>query len=232
MIKRLYDFLYRKSAQARTCPYCGFLFEKEIERNRKCSECKNKIVVRKDNGKPSLFTEEQAAAFDVKKQKQRTRKAYIKHLQAIGGSEKEFSQREKLLGKKFKKHPSFGDVFWSLSNEYLENAMKKNYYEAAKSIYWHQARVLYDLEKRDPYLPLRESNKMQLMGMKRASSSSRFILEVCGRGDCDTASEINGERFTIDEALEKMPIPQKDCKRGFCDCMYLSEDKDSIFFSE
>jgi hypothetical protein len=37
---------------------------------------------------------------------------------------------------------------------------------------------------------------------------------------CDKCLEQNGKKFTIDEALEKMPIPVEACGNGFCRCVY------------
>lgn len=225
MFRQIRDVLFSAPEKHQSCPYCDFIFDQEIKRTRKCPECKNKIVVRKENGKSVFLTENEALEFDKKKKQDRTRKAYIRHFEAIEGNEKEFSQRESLLEKKYKKPPSYGDIFWSLSNEYLQNAMKKNDFDAAKSIYWHQARVLYDLEGRDPYLPLRESMHIGLKAMDNSYFPIEFLLQICGRGDCKTASEINGQKFTIDEAIKTAPIPRKDCERGFCTCVYVYTEK-------
>ena len=48
------------------CPYCGVIDEKKIESSRKCSSCKEKIVVRtnRQNHKKLLLTEEKAKKFD------------------------------------------------------------------------------------------------------------------------------------------------------------------------
>ena len=75
---------------------------------------------------------------------------------------------------------------------------------------------------------LRHSQKMHLLSLKGSEQSEvLWGLEILAIG-CDKCKKLQGNKYTIDEALEKMPIPNPNCthaftKKGkpFCRCCYL-----------
>lgn len=65
---------------------------------------------------------------------------------------------------------------------------------------------------------------MELMELKRTGC---YQTEILG-GECLECAALNGKIFTIEKALEKMPIPHEKCthelkkgKIGWCRCEYL-----------
>ena len=55
----------------------------------------------------------------------------------------------------------------------------------------------------------------------------KFVLKIITNGynSCTACRELGGKRFTVDEALEQMPLPVKDCDNedGWCMCYYSCE---------
>jgi hypothetical protein len=40
-------------------------------------------------------------------------------------------------------------------------------------------------------------------------------------GECAVCRADNGRRFSVSDALEKLPIPKEHCENGWCKCMWL-----------
>lgn len=68
---------------------------------------------------------------------------------------------------------------------------------------------------------LQKSRKGSLLGYKSMGVKTVRILSA-GNSSCSKCSELNGKIFTIDEALEQMPIPVRNCDNvyGYCRCLY------------
>ena len=72
---------------------------------------------------------------------------------------------------------------------------------------------------------------MELLDFK---NNSNFIKKVqilsCGNG-CENCEKLNGKMYTIDEALNQMPIPNENCGNlfytysnyPFCRCLWLTK---------
>lgn len=80
-----------------------------------------------------------------------------------------------------------------------------------------------------------EELRAELMRLKQAPWVLGVKISTCSNA-CPTCQKLRGKVFTVDEALKKMPIPNKDCtfehngKRGFCRCLYTAVlmDKDEF----
>ena len=83
---------------------------------------------------------------------------------------------------------------------------------------------------KDPFKQLQLSAKMQLLRYKEYGVLKK--VSILARG-CDNCNKQNGKVFLIDEALKKMPIPNKNCsshlfprknkKYSWCSCIWLPE---------
>jgi thioredoxin-related protein len=70
--------------------------------------------------------------------------------------------------------------------------------------------------------------KMELLTYKKSGVIDKVQILTCGKNSCEACQQLDRKVFTIEEALEKMPIPCKECTfilydktRGFCRCAYL-----------
>jgi hypothetical protein len=74
---------------------------------------------------------------------------------------------------------------------------------------------------------------MQRMIYKKAGIKKGKIL-ICETGSCEQCRLLQDKVYTIEEALEKMPISNKHCTKkmndknqGFCKCCYIASFKSS-----
>ena len=96
-------------------------------------------------------------------------------------------------------------------------------------IYYEMALFL-NKEGKDCFSVLQQSAKMNLMKFKQAGVVEKVRILTVGEDSCKACRLLENKVFTIEEALEKMPIPCKECthklydeKKGFCRCSYLAE---------
>ncbi len=93
------------------------------------------------------------------------------------------------------------------------DAAKRGHCHKLQMTYWVMACLLY--EEGRPHQQLQaESNKARLQELARQGFSRVLVLGGC----CETCDKLNGKKFTIAEALEKMFLPQSKCQRGWCVC--------------
>jgi phage FluMu protein Com len=182
------------------CPYCDEVLEKRPSRKTKCPFCKNYIYVRGQK----LVIEEEANIIDSLKTFNFTRDQYLKS--------------EKALTKKFGFKPKYNDVIWTICNE--EIIKNINDYGFLSSLYYQMALFL-NKRGRNFFHILQQAGKAQLENMKTMDIKEVEILSV---GGCPSCEELNGKKFTIEDALDKMPIPNKHCSNknynNFCRCIY------------
>ena len=114
---------------------------------------------------------------------------------------------------------------WSdLEKERFE-AIKKRDWHSAKMIALEQAAFL-EKEKKDSFVARKESAKYEIYENQKSCEilNCKLIISACGNS-CSVCKEQDGKLYTVEEALEKMPIPHKDCTHeiGFCRCMWLTD---------
>lgn len=194
---------------ANTCPHCKMTLDLMPKRKTKCPLCGNDIYVRTDpfSKQKILLNRDDAFSLDT-----------LKHLDV---SQKEYKDTEKELSKKFKVSPSQGDVVWAILNERLLSAMKKSDWQQMKMLYWEQARLLYEQGK-EFFRLLQEAARCELRNYQSSGVVKKVEILTAGNQSCEKCNVLSGKVFTINEALEIMPIPVKDCGNdGWCRCCYI-----------
>jgi len=198
-----------------TCPYCGKILEKIPKRKSPCPNCRNIIFIRNKK----MVTERKAIMQD-----------FIKSNEYYGANELEYLQLENDLKNKSGFDPNSNDVVWSYYNNLILRNMKSENYSNLKMLYYSMALML-NQEKKEFFNLLQESRKMELMEYKKHDFIKKVKISTAGKGNaCDICMLQDNATYTLEEALEKMPIPNKDCahilydeKRGFCRCIYISD---------
>lgn len=206
-----------------TCPYCRALLSKVPKRKASCPFCKNEIYVRaKQDIFPnrSLFTEEDARALD-----------WLKRLQV---SRRDFEAHREDLSKQFGFTAKATDVVWRIMNASLKPLARTKDFHELKMMYLQMAQFVYD-EGKDPLrmkqlavkteiAELRHSAKQGFINLK----STRLEVITSGEASCGECRKLHKAVFTIDQALEQMPIPVRGCTHnavkegepGWCRCCY------------
>jgi len=153
------------------------------------------------------------------------RNKWLRNLEQYGIIEKEFDIHKDKLSKKFGQEANDRDVIWSIFNELLTKIRDLH---SLKMIYYEMALFLNE-EGKDCFTILQQSAKMELMRLKEEGIKKVRIL-TASEDSCEACRRLENKIFTIEEALEKMPIPCKECtyklydeKRSFCRCCYVAE---------
>ncbi len=189
------------------CPYCGVLLENEPKRKTKCKSCNNFIYVRSSQDYfPSwLVTEEQARVTD----------SLINLASNIDNAEKLF--REALQKEK---NPS--DALWIVYNKTIVDLTMKKDFHGLFVVYSSMARHLLS-EGKDTKKMMEESKKCELIEMGKILGRNARIEILVTKGDSYSyCSKLNGKKFTIKGALERMPIPGQ-CTNNICRCVYIAD---------
>jgi hypothetical protein len=202
------------------CPYCKQILLKMPGRKTKCPHCGEYIFVRsaQELFPSSLLSEQDARVVD--------------HFQTLQGtsifevSEADFFRERDELAERFGTHPASGDVLWSLYNRLAHDFAIRGKLPPS-FLYFLMAHFLYD-EGREFRHVLRQSHEMELRQLREQPFSKKVQI-LASEASCEACQKLGGKVFTVDEALEQMPLPCEDCtfelnpgKPGWCRCLYLA----------
>ena len=209
------------------CPYCKKILEQKPQRKGKCPFCKNFIYMRSLPSTRSkvLVTEDEAKKIDTEWKKVHFRDKWLKDLKQYEITEKDFRIHKDKLSKRFGREASDRDVIWSLFNQLLTKIKDLH---SLKMIYFEMALFLNE-EGKDCFAVRQQSVKMELLRYKQEAHAKKIRIGIA-KDSCEVCQRLGNKVFTIEEALEKMPIPCKECthklydkKRGWCRCFYVAE---------
>jgi len=211
--------------QSADCPYCNNALGEKPKTKRKCPFCKNVICIRTlpETKEKVLMTEDGAKTFDEEKKRKSFEKKWLRVLENYGITDHDVRRQTEKLSEKWGQPANTVDVIWSLFNQHL--IPNETDFQQLKMIYHSMA--LFLSERNEDFFPLlQESIKMELLAAKQNAWAKK--VEICADSCCKTCKKLHGKIFTIDEALQEMPIPVKEClsimnkgnKQGFCFCFY------------
>ena len=207
----------KKNNSEPICPYCKNVLSRKPQRKTKCPFCNNDIYVR---GKQNIFSstllnKEDAIVAD-----------WLKKLDIFGIKDSDFINKKKELSNKFGTEANSTDTIWGLFNELI---LRTRDLHSLKLIYYEMALFL-NKKGKDCFSLLQQSTKMELLRLKQDDFVKNVRVLIANNGSCEKCTQLKNKVFTIDKALEIMPIPHKECahklydkKRGFCRCSYLAE---------
>ncbi len=148
---------------------------------------------------------------------------FFAHLQDFGVTEKEITEEKKRLSQQFKTPASDRDVIWSLLNKLILQAKD---YHTLKMIYYTMALFVAE-EGKNHIRELTQARKYELLAYKNSSLVTKVSIITAGQNSCKACQLLEKKQFTIEEALQTMPLPCKTCEtqlfensKGFCRCLY------------
>lgn len=184
------------------CPYCQKTLEKKPSRKIKCPFCKEYIFVRNQK----LVTKERAKIIDA-----------LKRLEI---PEKRFDYYKKSKIKKLGYESNYIDLIKGIFEDQIKEIKDLHY----KKMQYYSMAIIMNKNEQESFYYLQKSAKIYLQKLKKEGYTEE--VELIG-GSCSSCQKLKGKILTIDEALEQMPIPNKNCshvlydeKRGFCRCEY------------
>jgi predicted RNA-binding Zn-ribbon protein involved in translation (DUF1610 family) len=215
--------LFKKN-RIKKCPYCGIVIEKDPTRKFKCPSCKGEIFLKGENGIVRLLSKDDYELQLKKLKAKQEENMYLKFFQNYLLTEKQLLKRKEEWFQKFGDKASYSDLTWSVANDLLDSYAKLNEFHDMKMIYFQMA-LLEKKNNREFFHLLQESTKMELLEYKKNRDVIKKVeILSAGEDSCEICNKLNGKRFTIDDALEKMPIPTPDCTNeiGYCRCLYVA----------
>lgn len=150
---------------------------------------------------------------------------YVKHLGRFGLTKEEFEQG---------KNPY--DVAWNFCNQQIMQLSQKMQWHELSSLYYTMAIMSDETNRRSPIELLKQSAYWKLINHREQFKNTglEYHAKISAAPDsCNACKSQDGQIFTIEQALEIMPIPHKDCSfqlfdhPGFCRCQYLFEMAES-----
>lgn len=217
------DFFKKKR---RKCPYCGIQIDKEPKGKFKCPSCKEEIYPEKKEGKLIMYnTKKDYETLQLKKKEQAAKNKFFRFFESFEISKGYLDQRRADWIRRTNLTLNYDDLIWTLSNEMLLEYAKHNKFQEMSSLYFSMA--YFQKERNNEFFHLlQESRKIELYNTKKQLIGLKYkVIIVDGELDCKACQELDGKMFSIKEALEKMPIPPKNCTHdgGWCTCCYTTE---------
>ena len=117
---------------------------------------------------------------------------------------------------------------WKQLSEQVRVAMQAGDWQSLQAAYQQQARILF-VEGRPHHHVAQEAKRAQLMLLLELGVADVKVLTVDDERVCAHCQSFDGKVFTIQEALEAMPIPGPNCTDGNenpthggrCRCVYI-----------
>lgn len=209
------------------CPYCKSLLAKAPQRKKKCQFCGEFIFVRTlpSTRARVLVTADQAEQIDAQ-WKAYTGELDIKRLlQGAGISHNDFiTQRAKHSAAW-----SDRDILRRLFNlRVVQLSATHGTFHDFKMVYLQMA-FLNNFEGLDAHAILQEVTRMDLLSRKEGGVIDQVKIITAKDKACSACRELDEKVFSIEEALQTMPIPHRGCTSelysagvGFCRCGYVA----------
>lgn len=124
---------------------------------------------------------------------------------------------EQIIFNRRQKSISINDALWSICNEHVLKNMKTGDTRNIRNLYRQMENILLSEGKN-----ANKTVKMRLYYdlLEQKESGLPIVIPVCPDDCCDACKKIDGKEFDIDEAIEKQPLPPKDCTCQRCGCTY------------
>jgi hypothetical protein len=188
------------------CPYCSVELSPPPKKKKLCKNCGNYVYVRESQDllTGSCFTFETAIAID----------AYKDNFSLRGLTKDDYLRYERVLTARKGSKSQPISIVW----EVLKDAARNDHI-----VYYSMALVLGKLGK-DPSPALLRHAQGELTELKNHGYKKVEILSSDGCPSCENQKK----KYPITEALQLMPIPNRECSYmmfsdefAFCRCMYL-----------
>ena len=183
------------------CPNCQNLLDKKPKRKKKCPHCQKYIYIR--NGEMKTETEKELID-------------YAERLSFLDISVSDLEKENRKLSKRFGFKASVNDTIWSILNQSIR-PMKHG---RNSSIYAEMTRIA-EIEGKESIQYKRESIRHSVYSLQETLGDFPFQIITRNVNDedvCDNCRKLSKKEFSVDEFLEKMPIPNECQSEHGCRC--------------
>lgn len=211
------------AVESATCPYCDYHFPVMPQRKDLCPSCNKVIYVwySTTQNLKKLITEDDAHRITREITEHIEKYELLNKQDTLDKTEEDVKHlQEELLEK---------DPTATLDDAYLfllNNKIWETRAFSEKSRLHYLKALILDNSEKDFYPDLRESKRLELLHLK-THDYVRKVQIITNPDSCKICKRDSDQILTIEDALERMPLPHKDCSRpmncetGFCRCSYL-----------
>lgn len=208
------------------CPSCGLLLDPPPVSSRRCPRCRERIVVRRTEGRTVYLTEAAVTVFEAQRRREadekrwtRERREWLRLAEIVGVPER---RRAGLDAR-----PISADVVAQSRSLYLGGAdqavrvaRRDRRWEAVGRIRHDQAAALY----REAGSPVPPPEAIVAVHREAVAAALRFLsasgreAELVGSACCSACRRDDGRVFRIADELKAARLPHEGCPRGLCAC--------------
>lgn len=212
-----------KSEDATYCPYCNYQFPVMPQRKGPCPSCQKMIFVwysTLQNTK-KLITEEEAIRIEKEISEHIEKYELLNKQEMVNQSEDEMILLQNELKEK-DPNVTLDDAYLFLLNSKIAETES----DSEKAQLFYLKALLLDNSGKDFFDDLHEARRFELLNLKTHEYVSK--VQIIANPDSCKACKVDADRvLSVDEALQQMPLPHRNCTRplhgenGFCRCTYL-----------
>lgn len=185
------------------CPYCRKSLAKTPTRKTTCPSCGNTIYVRQKK----LLTEERVQLLD-----------WSMRLQSLGISQSKLSKQLAATRERLGPRATVNDAVWEALNLLV---IEQKDPQDRSQVYWEMAQ-LAESEDKNPRPYLEESSRQQLLGIAESGVISMVQIRTAhDEAVCHNCRNLSGVTYTIQQALEELPVPRQCTNERGCRCWYV-----------
>ncbi len=216
----------RPAVIAASCPYCALLLQPPPEASRRCPRCRERIIVKRVDGRVVYLTEASLLVFDAERRRiansgrwTRERERWLKVAAAAGAPPSRIAR----LGA-----ATLSEEVVTMSRTLYLTTVERSFRSAKRDRRWEDAsRIMRDhamVMYRADGSPLPPSEDVVLLHREGVASALRGIgemareAELVSAGCCDICVADDGRTFRITAELRTPRLPHDGCPKGLCRC--------------
>ena len=208
------------------CPYCALRLDPPPELSRRCPRCRERIIVKRVDGRAVYLTEASVAVFEAERRRMANAGRWTRErdrwLKVAAGVDAPAARIARLSAA-----PLSAEVVAASEALYMTTversfraAKRERRWEDASRILREHALVLYRFAG-SPVPPPetivrlhRDGAACQLRGIEELTRQAELVSAKC----CDVCRADDGRTFTIRTELRTPRLPHDGCPRGLCRC--------------
>jgi hypothetical protein len=222
-----YNLLHLITKHQKKCPYCNAAISGNSIKSSFCPVCSNFYYVLKTWNKITYLQEQEVLNNLPQHRSSALDKKFQLLFETIGLSKEEYKRRRKLWEKEYQGQNNIEDFIWHLF-DILEIELTNKGQKQLLEKYYYAKALFLETQEKDCHELLKQMSYMKLLLEKESGLSIKVKILTAGDSTCAYCKSLEGKVFSIEEALEKMPLPNPKCKNGYrmCRCKYIIEYKE------
>ncbi len=218
------------------CPYCAVLLLPPPATSRRCEQCRQRIIVRRVEGRAVYLTQAALLVFDAERRRiassgrlARERERWLR-LAELAGESGPRATRLARAALSEEVVSAARALYVSVVDRAFRAARRDQDWESASRIRRDQATALYRIA-RAPLPPpaeivalYREGVVAELRGIAKVSRDAELVSGAC----CDGCRADDRRVFRIAHEVREPRLPHAGCPRGLCRCRWDLAARDRI----